>query len=68
YTNAQMEKLKPQVEQLRREAQVQPMKVSAASSNLIAFMATNLPQDPLVPNNGPIQDNPFEEKKKCSVL
>ncbi|CAD6193266.1 unnamed protein product [Caenorhabditis auriculariae] len=62
-----MDNVKTTTEQLRVEAQIVRKKVSEASKDLIDFCEKNKGQDMLVsgPND---QNNPFKEKKSCSVL
>ncbi|GMR30806.1 hypothetical protein PMAYCL1PPCAC_01001, partial [Pristionchus mayeri] len=60
-----------EVEQLRKEAQVKPISVSEASNDLLAFVAANEKEDPLVPGNH-TPHNPYrsndESGKKCTMM
>lgn len=59
--------LKKTVDQLRREAALDRMKVSDACSDLQQYCTTNAEDDFLLTGNSP-NGNPFKEKKACSIL
>lgn len=59
--------LKKTVDQLRREAALDRMKVSDACSDLQQYCMTNHDNDFLLTGLS-AQGNPFKEKKACSIL
>ncbi|KAE9412915.1 hypothetical protein Angca_002911 [Angiostrongylus cantonensis] len=62
-----MEALKQQTEQLRIEVQLQRKKVSETSKGLLEYCEKNKSNDALVSGPSDAQ-NPFQEKKSCSLL
>ncbi|KAI6243939.1 Guanine nucleotide-binding protein subunit gamma [Aphelenchoides fujianensis] len=61
-----MEQARITTEQLRHEASIQRKKVSEVAKDLIEYCEKEKTTDCLV--SGPIDSNPFQEKKSCSVL
>uniref|UniRef100_A0A3B3YMN8 Guanine nucleotide-binding protein subunit gamma n=1 Tax=Poecilia mexicana TaxID=48701 RepID=A0A3B3YMN8_9TELE len=55
------------VQQLRREARIDRIKVSKASSDLMRYCGEHAKNDPLLMGI-PTSENPFKEKKPCTVL
>ncbi|XP_075879057.1 guanine nucleotide-binding protein G(I)/G(S)/G(O) subunit gamma-12 isoform X2 [Nelusetta ayraudi] len=55
------------VQQLRREACIDRIKVSKASSDLMRYCAEHAKNDPLLMGI-PASENPFKDKKPCTVL
>uniref|UniRef100_A0A3Q3WVF0 Guanine nucleotide-binding protein subunit gamma n=1 Tax=Mola mola TaxID=94237 RepID=A0A3Q3WVF0_MOLML len=55
------------VQQLRREACIEKIKVSKASSDLMRYCGGHAKNDPLLMGI-PASENPFKDKKPCTVL
>ncbi|KAM9718599.1 guanine nucleotide-binding protein G(I)/G(S)/G(O) subunit gamma-12a isoform 1-T6 [Menidia menidia] len=55
------------VHQLRIEASFERIKVSKASADLMNFCNEHARADPLL-NGIPASDNPFKDKKPCTIL
>lgn len=55
------------VQQLRIEARIERVKVSKASSDLMRYCAEHAKNDPLLVGI-PASENPFKDKKPCTVL
>ncbi|MEQ2229502.1 Guanine nucleotide-binding protein G(I)/G(S)/G(O) subunit gamma-12 [Ilyodon furcidens] len=55
------------VQQLRREARIKRIKVSKASSDLMRYCGEHAKNDPLLMGI-PTSENPFKDKKPCTVL
>ncbi|XP_013879529.1 guanine nucleotide-binding protein G(I)/G(S)/G(O) subunit gamma-12 [Austrofundulus limnaeus] len=55
------------VQQLRMEASIERIKVSKASSDLMRYCGEHAKSDPLLMGI-PASENPFKDKKPCSVL
>uniref|UniRef100_A0A671V467 Guanine nucleotide-binding protein subunit gamma n=2 Tax=Sparus aurata TaxID=8175 RepID=A0A671V467_SPAAU len=55
------------VHQLRVEASIERIKVSKASSDLMRYCAEHAKNDPLLMGI-PASENPFKDKKPCTVL
>ncbi|KAM8888203.1 guanine nucleotide-binding protein G(I)/G(S)/G(O) subunit gamma-12 isoform X2 [Synchiropus splendidus] len=55
------------VQQLRMEASIERIKVSKASSDLMRYCAEHAKNDPLLMGL-PTSENPFKDKKPCTVL
>lgn len=55
------------VQQLRLEARKERIKVSKACADLVSFCNTHAKNDPLIMGI-PASDNPFKEKKPCTIL
>ncbi|GMT02437.1 hypothetical protein PENTCL1PPCAC_24611 [Pristionchus entomophagus] len=62
-----MDNIKPQVEQLRIEAQVQRKNVSEVAKNLVEYCEANKAGDALIAFPADTS-NPFQEKKACGML
>nr|XP_046247851.1 guanine nucleotide-binding protein G(I)/G(S)/G(O) subunit gamma-12 isoform X1 [Scatophagus argus]XP_046247852.1 guanine nucleotide-binding protein G(I)/G(S)/G(O) subunit gamma-12 isoform X1 [Scatophagus argus] len=55
------------VQQLRIEAGIERIKVSKASSDLMRYCGEHAKNDPLLMGI-PASENPFKDKKPCTVL
>ncbi|KAM8875675.1 guanine nucleotide-binding protein G(I)/G(S)/G(O) subunit gamma-12 isoform 1-T2 [Spinachia spinachia] len=55
------------VQQLRIEASIERIKVSKASSDLMRYCGEHAKNDPLLMGFG-ASENPFKDKKPCTVL
>ncbi|XP_037530638.1 guanine nucleotide-binding protein G(I)/G(S)/G(O) subunit gamma-12 [Nematolebias whitei] len=55
------------VQQLRMEASIERIKVSKASSDLMRYCGEHAKNDPLLMGI-PASENPFKDKKPCTVL
>ncbi|KAI3369094.1 hypothetical protein L3Q82_026064 [Scortum barcoo] len=55
------------VQQLRIEASIERIKVSKASSDLMRYCGEHAKHDPLLMGI-PASENPFKDKKPCTVL
>uniref|UniRef100_A0A3Q3QUZ5 Guanine nucleotide-binding protein subunit gamma n=1 Tax=Monopterus albus TaxID=43700 RepID=A0A3Q3QUZ5_MONAL len=55
------------VQQLRIEASIERIKVSKASSDLMRYCGEHAKNDPLLMGI-PASENPFKDKKPCTVL
>ncbi|KAK7888654.1 hypothetical protein WMY93_024214 [Mugilogobius chulae] len=55
------------VQQLRREARIDRIKVSKASSDLMRYCSEHAKYDPLLMGI-PTSENPFKDKKPCVLL
>lgn len=55
------------VQQLRMEARIDRIKVSKASSDLMRYCGEHAKYDPLLMGI-PASENPFKDKKPCTVL
>ncbi|KAM9848507.1 guanine nucleotide-binding protein G(I)/G(S)/G(O) subunit gamma-7 [Aulostomus maculatus] len=55
------------VQQLRIEARIERIKVSKASSDLMRYCGDHAKQDPLL-MGVPASENPFKDKKPCTIL
>lgn len=53
--------------QLRIEASIERIKVSKASADLMNYCTEHARNDPLL-TGIPASDNPFKEKKPCTIL
>lgn len=58
---------KRMVHQLRNEACIERIKVSKASADLMHYCHEHARSDPLLVGI-PASDNPFKEKKRCTIL
>ncbi|XP_028667346.1 guanine nucleotide-binding protein G(I)/G(S)/G(O) subunit gamma-12-like [Erpetoichthys calabaricus] len=56
-----------QVQQLRIEASIERIKVSKASADLMNYCYDYAKNDPLLVGI-PTSDNPFKDKKPCTIL
>ncbi|KAK7945163.1 hypothetical protein WMY93_000891 [Mugilogobius chulae] len=66
-TQSSLQYAKKMVQQLRIEASIERIKVSKASADLMHYCAEHARHDPLlmgIPNS----DNPFKDKKRCTIL
>jgi len=61
----QRSKMLTEVEQLRIHCGMERMKVSKSVQGLIEYCRDNLQADPLY---CPVKENPFKEKKSCTIL
>ncbi|OWF49142.1 Guanine nucleotide-binding protein G(I)/G(S)/G(O) subunit gamma-12 [Mizuhopecten yessoensis] len=61
----QIVKLSGQVEQLKHHLKLDRLRASRTLNELISFCQQNITGDPLV---FPVKENPFKEKKTCSIL
>ncbi|XP_019739328.1 guanine nucleotide-binding protein G(I)/G(S)/G(O) subunit gamma-12-like [Hippocampus comes] len=55
------------VQQLRIEANIERIKVSKASADLMTYCNDHSKTDPLLMGI-PASDNPFKDKKPCTIL
>ncbi|TNN69817.1 Guanine nucleotide-binding protein G(I)/G(S)/G(O) subunit gamma-12 [Liparis tanakae] len=55
------------VQQLRIEASIERIKVSKASADLMNYCSEHARNDPLLMGI-PASDNPFKDKKPCTIL
>lgn len=55
------------VQQLRAEASIERIKVSKASAELMHYCAEHAKYDPLLMGI-PASENPFKDKKPCTIL
>ncbi|KAJ3595379.1 hypothetical protein NHX12_004683 [Muraenolepis orangiensis] len=55
------------VQQLRIEASIDRVKVSQASAELMNYCGEHVKNDPLVMGI-PTSENPFKDKKPCTIL
>ncbi|XP_028988719.1 guanine nucleotide-binding protein G(I)/G(S)/G(O) subunit gamma-12a [Betta splendens] len=55
------------VQQLRLEASIERIKVSKACVDLMNYCTDNAKHDPLLMGI-PTSDNPFKDKKPCTIL
>ncbi|XP_060939785.1 guanine nucleotide-binding protein G(I)/G(S)/G(O) subunit gamma-12a [Limanda limanda] len=55
------------VQQLRVEASIDRIKVSKASADLMNYCSDHARNDPLLMGI-PASDNPFKDKKTCTIL
>ncbi|KAF7669793.1 hypothetical protein LDENG_00124020 [Lucifuga dentata] len=55
------------VQQLKVEASIERIKVSKASADLMNYCNEHARNDPLL-NSIPASENPFKEKKPCTIL
>ncbi|KAI4808993.1 guanine nucleotide-binding protein G(I)/G(S)/G(O) subunit gamma-12a [Gymnodraco acuticeps] len=55
------------VQQLRIEASIERIKVSKASADLMNYCSEHARNDPLLMGI-PTSDNPFKDKKTCTIL
>ncbi|XP_057714440.1 guanine nucleotide-binding protein G(I)/G(S)/G(O) subunit gamma-12-like [Corythoichthys intestinalis] len=55
------------VQQLRIEASIDRIKVSKASADLMTYCNVHAKNDPLLMGI-PASDNPFKDKKPCTIL
>ncbi|XP_066520955.1 guanine nucleotide-binding protein G(I)/G(S)/G(O) subunit gamma-12 [Hoplias malabaricus] len=55
------------VHQLRVEASIERIKVSKASADLMNYCSEHAKYDPLL-NGIPTSENPFKDKKPCTIL
>ncbi|XP_062844070.1 guanine nucleotide-binding protein G(I)/G(S)/G(O) subunit gamma-12a [Trichomycterus rosablanca] len=55
------------VQQLRLEASIERIKVSKASAELMRYCSEHAKYDPLLMGI-PASENPFKDKKTCSIL
>lgn len=60
--------MKKTVEQLRREKDIERMKVSDVAYELQQYCEQNAEADFLLTGIPPSSGNPFKEKKSCSIL
>ncbi|KAJ0012159.1 hypothetical protein NQD34_013134 [Periophthalmus magnuspinnatus] len=58
---------KKMVHQLRIEASIERIKVSKASADLMHYCTEHARHDPLLMGI-PASDNPFKDKKPCTIL
>lgn len=61
----QIARMKQQQEQLRAHLMRDRTKMSATIQELTTFCQTNLNEDPLV---YPVKENPFKDKRPCSII
>ncbi|XP_054889827.1 guanine nucleotide-binding protein G(I)/G(S)/G(O) subunit gamma-12a [Poeciliopsis prolifica] len=59
--------LRQVVQQLRQEARIERMKISKASGDLMRYCREHEKTDPLIVGI-PASENPFKEKKPCTLL
>jgi len=64
----QVQQVRKQLEQLRREASVQRVPVSRASNDLKKYVEDHQNDDILVVGFASQKENPFKEKSSCSIL
>uniref|UniRef100_A0A671XTN6 Guanine nucleotide-binding protein subunit gamma n=2 Tax=Sparus aurata TaxID=8175 RepID=A0A671XTN6_SPAAU len=55
------------VQQLRIEASIERIKVSKACADLMSYCSEHARSDPLLMGI-PASDNPFKDKKPCTIL
>jgi len=65
---SQVQQMRKQVEQLRREASVHPIPISRASNDIKKYVEEHQPSDILVVGFTAATDNPFKEKASCSIF
>uniref|UniRef100_A0A914XER8 Guanine nucleotide-binding protein subunit gamma n=1 Tax=Plectus sambesii TaxID=2011161 RepID=A0A914XER8_9BILA len=66
--SSQVQQVRKQVEQLRREASAQRVSVSQASHDLKKFVEDHQSEDILVNGFAIQKENPFKEKSSCILL
>uniref|UniRef100_A0A3B5LG30 Guanine nucleotide-binding protein subunit gamma n=2 Tax=Xiphophorus couchianus TaxID=32473 RepID=A0A3B5LG30_9TELE len=55
------------VQQLRLEARIDRIKISKASADIVKYCSEHQKTDPLIAGI-PASENPFKEKKPCTLL
>ncbi|XP_014905591.1 guanine nucleotide-binding protein G(I)/G(S)/G(O) subunit gamma-12a [Poecilia latipinna] len=55
------------VQQLRLEAKIERIKISQASADIVKYCCHHQKSDPLIAGI-PASENPFKEKKPCTLL
>uniref|UniRef100_A0A915L4G0 Guanine nucleotide-binding protein subunit gamma n=1 Tax=Romanomermis culicivorax TaxID=13658 RepID=A0A915L4G0_ROMCU len=65
---SQVQQMRKQVEQLRREANVRPIPISRASNEIKKYVEDHQTHDMLVTGFVNQNENPYKEKSSCSIF